>query len=54
MWFRWRRQRRFRSARRLIGAAVAAEFDEYLSAFEGEELPDGRRRAVRNGHLPER
>ena len=41
-------------ARRLIEAAVAAEFGEYLSAFEEQKLPDGRRRVVRNGHLPER
>ena len=41
-------------ARRLIEAAVSAEFEEFLSAFEEEELPDGRRRVVRNGHLPER
>ena len=41
-------------ARRLIEAAVSAEFGGYLSAFEEEKLPDGRRRMVRNGHLPER
>ena len=41
-------------ARQLIEAAVSAEFGEYLSAFEEEKLPDGRRRMVRNGHLPER
>ena len=41
-------------ARRLIEAAVSAEFGEYLSAFEEEKLPDGRRRRGRNGHLPER
>ena len=41
-------------ARRLIEAAVSAEFGEYLLAFEEEKLPDGRRRMVRNGHLPER
>lgn len=41
-------------ARRLIEAAVAAEFDEYLAAFDDQKLPDGRRRVVRNGHLPER
>ena len=41
-------------ARRLIEAAVSAEFGEYLSTFEEEKLPDGRRRVVRNGHLPER
>ena len=41
-------------ARRLIEAAVTAEFDEYLAAFDDQKLPDGRRRVVRNGHLPER
>ena len=41
-------------ARRLIEAAVAAEFEEFLAAFEQEKLTDGRRRVVRNGHLPER
>ena len=28
-------------ARRLVEAAVAAEFEEYLSAFEEEKLADG-------------
>ena len=41
-------------ARRLIEAAVSAEFEEYRSAFGPEKLPDGRQRVVRNGHLPER
>ena len=41
-------------ARRLVEAAVSAEFEEYLSAFVQEKLPDGRQRVVRNGHLPER
>ena len=41
-------------ARRLIEAAVSAEFEEYLSGFVQEKLPDGRQRVVRNGHLPER
>ena len=41
-------------ARRLIEAAVTAEFEEYLSGFAQEKLPDGRQRVVRNGHLPER
>ena len=40
-------------ARRLIEAAVRAEFEEYLSSFGHEKLPDGRQRVVRNGHLPE-
>ena len=41
-------------ARQLIEAAVSAEFEEYLSAFVQEKLPDGRQRVVRNGHLPAR
>ena len=41
-------------ARGLIEAAVTAEFEEYLSAFVQEKLPDGRQRVVRSGHLPER
>ena len=41
-------------ARRLIEVAVSAEFEEYLSGFVQEQLPDGRQRVVRNGHLPER
>ena len=41
-------------ARRLIEATVSAEFEEYLSGFVQEQLPDGRQRVVRNGHLPER
>ena len=41
-------------ARRLVEAAVTAEFEEYLSGFVQEQLPDGRQRVVRNGHLPER
>ena len=42
------------NARRLIEVAVAAEFEEYLSGFNEERLPDGRLRVVRNGYLPER
>ena len=41
-------------ARRLVEAAVRAEFEEYLSSFGHEKLPDGRQRVVRNGRLPER
>ena len=33
---------------------MTAEFEEYLGAFEADKLADGRRRVVRNGHLPER
>ena len=40
--------------RRLIEAPVSAEFEKYASALVHEELPDGRQRLVRNGHLPER
>ena len=32
-------------ARRLIEAAVSAEFEEYLSGFVQAQLPDGRRSA---------
>ena len=42
------------SPRRLIEAAVAAEFEEFLTGFAEERLPDGRQRVVRNGHLPRR
>ena len=41
-------------ARRLIEAAVRAEFEEYLSGFGHERVPNGRQRVVRNGHLPKR
>jgi len=41
-------------ARRLIEAAVSAEFEEKPSASVQEKLPDGRQRVVRNGHPPER
>ena len=41
-------------ARRLIEAAVSAEFEEYLSSFGHEKLSDGRQQVVRNRHLPER
>ena len=41
-------------ARRLIEVAVAAEFEECLTGFGDERLPDGRQRVVRNGHLPRR
>ena len=40
------------SARRLIEAAVSAEFEEYLSAFGHAKLPDGRQRVVRTGTFP--
>ena len=31
----------------------SAEFEEHLSSFGHEKLPDGRQRVVRNGRLPE-
>ena len=37
-----------------IETAVRAEFEEHLSSFGHEKLPDGRQRLVRNGRLPER
>lgn len=40
-------------ARRLIEAAVTADLEEYVSGFAEKKLPDGRRRVVRNAHLPE-
>ena len=52
MWFR---QRSFPiRSRTFFALARAADFGEYLSAFEEEKLPDGRCRVVRSGHLPER
>ena len=39
---------------KLIKEAVAAELEEFLSQYALEAMPDGRRRIVRNGHLPER
>ena len=41
-------------ARRLIEAAVSAEFEEYLSGLGPEKLAGDRQRVVRNGYLPER
>ena len=40
-------------ARRLVEAAVRVEFEEHLSSFGHEKLPDGRQRVVRNGRLLE-
>ena len=39
-------------ARRLIQAAVSAEFEEYLSAFETATLADGRRPVVATATFP--
>lgn len=33
---------------------MAAEFDEYLAAFDDQKLTAGHQRVVHNGHLPER
>ena len=33
---------------------MLAEFDKFLSPFGAEQYLDGRRRIVRNGHLPKR
>ena len=41
-------------ARRLVEVAVRAEFEEHLSSFGHEKLPDGRQRVVHNERLPER
>jgi len=40
-------------ARQFIYDAVEAEFDAFLDAYY-EKLPNGKRRIVKNGHLPER
>jgi putative transposase len=37
-------------ARRMLGAALEAEVDEYVAAFAGELDEDGHRLVVRNGH----
>ena len=39
---------------RVLWWPVTAEFDEYQGAFADQQLSDGRRWVVRNGHLPER
>lgn len=41
-------------ARDLIAQAVEAELNGFLAAHSGQTGPDGRRRLVRHGHLPER
>ena len=43
-----------KGARDLIAQAVEAELSEFLDAFTGHQLDDGRRAVVRNGYLPER
>ena len=39
-------------ARRLIEAAVSAEFKAYLLSYTQEKLPDAWQRVVRNGYAP--
>ncbi len=43
-----------RGARDLIHQAVEAELAEFMEAFQGRRLADGRAAVVRNGHHPER
>lgn len=38
----------------LVLQAVEAEFAAFLENYSHEKLPDGRKRVVRHGHLPER
>lgn len=40
-------------ARRLLAAAIEAEVEVFLSRFHDEKTASGRRRVVRDGHLPE-
>ena len=41
-------------ARRLLQEAIENEVHEFLEAFENLTTRDGRKRLVRNGHIPER
>ena len=41
-------------ARRLLAQAVEAEAEAFLAGMKSMRLPDGRERAVRHGHGPER
>ena len=41
-------------AQALVLQAVEAEFAAFLESHSQEKLPDGRKRVVRHGHLPER
>jgi len=41
-------------ARRMLQTAIEAEVAEYIEAHRGQVDEDGRRRVVRNGHLPTR
>lgn len=40
-------------ARRMLAVAIEAEVEAFLSRFHDEKTASGRRRVVRNGHLPE-
>jgi transposase-like protein len=42
------------SASRLLAAAIEAEVAAHLAAYQDLKLPDGRRRLVRHGTLPQR
>ena len=41
-------------ARRLLARANEAEADAFLATMKGMQLPGGRNRIVRYGHVPER
>ena len=41
-------------AARLLAAAIDAEVEAHLAAYQDLKLPDGRQRLVRHGTLPER
>lgn len=41
-------------AQRMLAAAIEAEVSVFLEGFMGQETAEGRRRVVRNGHLPGR
>lgn len=41
-------------ARRLLARAIEAEADAFLATMKGMQLPGGRNRIVRYGHVPER
>jgi len=41
-------------AREVLAAALQAEVDEHVDRFRSEVDPEGKRRVVRNGYLPER
>lgn len=41
-------------SRQLLREAIEAEVESFLAEYRDEVTPDGRRRLVRNGHMPER